>query len=235
MQLEVTKQKAFASIDWIKQGWKIFTLKPAIFLGMSAIIICSMLVTVVFPQANIIVLLVMPFLSAGFYQITSKVENDEPAEVADIFQYFGKIKEHLIFVKIALFGIVMSIPVAEITAGWQELFAAQQVPDTASILLVVTLIMLNALLTVFAVPYGWVAPNTPLLVILKQSFNAGWVNIIPLTLFGIFTMLFALLSMPILIVGWLIAYSFITISFLQAFLDIFRPVKAEEIKIDDGI
>lgn len=225
MQLEVTRAKAFAGFTWVKQAWKIFTLKPAVFMAMSAIIIVISILPAFIPYANFVVLFLMPFISLGFYQVTSNVEHNEPTDVPDIFQYLGQIPKYAVLLRIAAVTLILSIPITMVASDMQLLFAEQKLPSFSDVLLLAILFFVNAMITAFAAPTAWVAPETPLSIILKNSFKACWINAMPLTVFGLIVLLIVMVSMPLIIFGWLIAYAITTVAFLQAFLDIYQPVK----------
>ena len=224
MELEVTRAKVFSGVTWIKQGWKIFTLKPSVFMALSAIVVVISILPGLIPFANFIVLFLMPFISLGYYQTITNVEHGEKAEVPDVFQYLGKIPQYGVLLRVAAVSLLLSIPVTYIMTDMQAVILQEQIPPFHNILTLAVLMFLNAMLTVFAAPTAWVAPKTPLSVILKNSFKACWINAMPLTVYGLLVFIIATISMPFILIGWLIAYSLITISFLQAFLDIYQPV-----------
>ncbi|MFT6529863.1 MAG: putative membrane protein [Psychrosphaera sp.] len=223
MQLVVTKSNTLNALSWIKQGWRLFTLQPGPFMAMSAIIICVSLLANLNAILGIVVVFMMPFLSAGYYQCASRAEQGEKITPADIFYYLSHIRSHRVFIRLAFVSIVLSIPMTQVAVGVQESLLAGEMFDFASVILLLALLWLNFMLLAFALPAAWIAPETDIMTLVKQSFKACWINVMPLTLYGLIIFVLALISMPVILVGWLIMYSVSVLSFYQMFLSIYQP------------
>jgi uncharacterized membrane protein len=223
MQLVVTKSNTLNALSWIKQGWRLFTLQPGPFMAMSAIIICVSLLANLNAILGIVVVFMMPFLSAGYYQCASRAEQGEKITPADIFYYLSHIRSHRVFIRLAFVSIVLSIPMTQVAVGVQESLLAGEMFDFASVILLLALLWLNFMLLAFALPAAWIAPETDVMTLVKQSFKACWINVMPLTLYGLIIFVLALISMPVILVGWLIMYSVSVLSFYQMFLSIYQP------------
>ena len=99
----------------------------------------------------------------------------------------------------------------------------------------VVILAFNFMAFAFAIPAAWVSPESPALELIKQSFQACWINVLPLTVYGLMIMTISLISFPIVLIGWLIAYSVGVMSFYQMFVTIYQPVAeqpAPESKIE---
>ncbi|MBU2916681.1 hypothetical protein KO505_01740 [Psychrosphaera sp. F3M07] len=223
MQLVVTKSNTLNALSWIKQGWRLFTLQPGPFMAMSAIIICVSLLANLNAILGIVVVFMMPFLSAGYYQCASRAEQGEKITPADIFYYLSHIRSHRVFIRLAFVSIVLSIPMTQVAVGVQESLLAGEMFDFGSVILLLALLWLNFMLLAFALPAAWIAPETDVMTLVKQSFKACWINVMPLTLYGLIIFVLALISMPVILVGWLIMYSVSVLSFYQMFLSIYQP------------
>lgn len=223
MQLVVTKSNTLNALSWIKQGWRLFTLQPGPFMAMSAIIICVSLLANLNAILGIVVVFMMPFLSAGYYQCASRAEQGEKITPADILYYLSHIRSHRVFIRLAFVSIVLSIPMTQVAVGVQESLLAGEMFDFASVILLLALLWLNFMLLAFALPAAWIAPETDVMTLVKQSFKACWINVMPLTLYGLIIFVLALISMPVILVGWLIMYSVSVLSFYQMFLSIYQP------------
>jgi hypothetical protein len=227
MKLVVTKTKTLNAFTWIKQGWSLFTLQPGPFMAMSAIIIAISLLGNMNAIFGVVVIFMMPFLSAGFYQCASRAEKGESITAADIFAYFSQIQTHRVFIHLAFVSIVLSIPMTQVAvsvaADVQAMIEGVGTIDFNNASLLVVLMWLNFMLLAFALPAAWISPETDVLTLLKQSFKACWINVLPLTIYGFMIMALILISMPIILVGWLVMYSVSVLSFYQMFLSIYQP------------
>lgn len=234
MQLVVTKANTLQATQWIKNAWRLFTLKPSLFLAMTGIILVFSFVSAVAPLASILVMFLMPFLNAGYYQVASQVEQEQHAEATDIFVYFKQIPKYKVFLRLALVSVLLSLPMTSVLMAILE-SAQQGIPaEPTQIVALAVLMALNFMLLAFAVPAAWIAPDTPVMKLLSQSFSACWYNALPLTLYGLLLALLTIISAPIIIIGWLAMMCVSTLSFYQAFLDIYRPVQTEVTIVDES-
>lgn len=225
MQLEVHKRPTLSALTWVKRGWRIFTLNPSVFMGMAGVLMVVSLLSGLIPYFNFVALLIIPFLTAGFYQVSSQIEQDQKASVSDIFEYFSKLKEYRIFFRVAAVSVLLSIPVTAVATGMMGQLAEQQVPEFSQVLILSVLLLINFMATAFLIQSAWVAPESSIVDLVKLSFQACWLNGMPLTIYGLISLFIMLIAMPILLVGWVIAYAALMLMFLQAFLDIYRPVQ----------
>ena len=111
MQLVVTKSNTLNAFSWIKQGWRLFTLQPGPFMSMSAILMGLLYLTSLIPPIGIVVAFLMPFLSAGFYAAASRAEQGEKLSAMDIFSLLSQLGKYRIFIRLALLGIIFSMPI----------------------------------------------------------------------------------------------------------------------------
>jgi ABC-type multidrug transport system fused ATPase/permease subunit len=234
MQLVVTKSNTLNALSWIKQGWRLFTLQPGPFMAMSAIIIAFTFLANINAIFGVIVVFMMPFLSAGFYQCASRADQGESITASDIFYYFSHLATHRVFIRLAFISIVLSIPSSQLALNIQEALLAGEMFDVTSAILLVVLLWLNFMLLGFTIPAAWIAPETSVLILIKQSFHACWVNAIPLSLYGLVLFVLALISSPIILVGWLIMYAVSTLSFYQMFLSIYQPVQTVGTEVSEA-
>lgn len=231
MQLIVTKANTLAAFSWLKQGWRLFTLQPGPFMAMSAIVFGVMIFPVLLgnnPIAAVISAFMLPYLSAGYYQAAANAEKGEVISPSDVFGYFSQFGKYIVFIRIALLSILFSIPTSHIASNIQELAMAQEVVPQSDLLLLVGLLLINTVVFLFVIPAAWIAPQTPLLTLIKQSVKACIGNAFPVIIFGILIGVIGVVSMPIVIVGWLIAYSVSVLAFYQMFLGVYRPKPADE-------
>lgn len=235
MQLEVQKKPTLSAFSWIKSGWRVFTLNPSIFMGMSGLLACVALLAVMIPYFNFVALIVMPFLASGFYQVASDIEQEKPVSVSDIFQYFSRLEEYRIFFRVAAVNVLLSLPSVLLSQHISGMIEQQIVPDMSLMMLFVTSMLIQFMFMAFVVQAAWVAPQSSIFDLLKLSFKACWINGLPLLVYGLASTIITLISLPIILIGWLIAYSVLTLMFLHAFLDIFQPVRSTDEQLTSEI
>lgn len=224
MQLAVYRVNSFRAFNWIKNGWRLFTKQPGPFMAMAGIVFAVQVLSSLVPLLSYVAVFLLPFLVIGFYQVASKVEQDEAVSATNLFQYLSRIGEYKVLFRIAIVSILLSIP-ASLAAGQMAENMVQGVPPTMEQMIIFVLFMgLNFMVTAFSIPAAWVSPQTPIKTLVLQSLQACWQNAVPLTVYGIVIMAIWVVSAPILVVGWLIAMALSNLSFYLAFLDIFHPV-----------
>ncbi len=224
MQLVVTKSNTLNAFSWIKQGWRLFTLQPSVFMGMSGIIIAATLLANAIPVLGIIVVLLSPFLAAGFYRAASLAEQGESLVVTDIFALLSELGKYRILIRLAAISVLLSIPTTLLAEDILVSIEQGGQPQFESLLLFVALLAFNFMAFAFAIPAAWVSPESTALQLIKQSFQACWINVVPLTVYGIMIMVLAVISAPIILIGWLIMYAVSVLSFYQMFMTIYQPV-----------
>jgi len=234
MQLVVTKANSLQAFQWVKSGWRLFTQQPAPFMAMSGIILAISLVANFVPLLSFFIVFLMPFLTAGYYQCASNVEQGEKIQAADLFMYLSKISEYSVFMRIAVVSILLSLPASSAAGAIMEGMQQGQQPEFYLMVTFVGFMALNFMLTSFAIPAAWVSPKTPVAQLIKQSFIACWVNVLPLTIYGLLMMLVFFISMPVILIGWLVAMAIGSLSFYQMFLDFYQPEKVDSIDTEQS-
>ena len=224
MQLVVTKSNTLNAFSWIKQGWRLFTLQPSVFMGMSGIVIAATLLANIIPVLGVFVVLISPFLAAGYYRAASIAEKGERLTVTDIFALLSQLSKYRVLIRLAAMSLLCSIPTTLIAEGIAANIEQEIQPDFAHLMAFVALIAVNFMAFAFAIPAAWVSPESTALQLIKQSFQACWINVIPLTVYGLLIMILSVISFPIVLIGWLIMYSVSVLSFYQMFMTIYQPV-----------
>lgn len=233
MQLVVVKSNTLTAFSWIKQGWRLFTLQPGPFMAMSAFVLALTLIAQMQPVLSIVFMFAAPFLSAGFYQAASRADSGEALQATDIFALFGQFGRYRVFIRLAGLSILFSIPMSLMATDVIMEMEQGVAPQMSTLLAIMSLMAINFMLFAFAVPAAWVAPETPVMTLVKQSFEACWRNAIPLSLYGVLIAVLVMISLPIILVGWLIMYAVSTLAFYQMFLSVYRPIESDEAGIQD--
>lgn len=248
MQLVVTQAKTLQAFNWIKNGWRLFTLQPGPFMAMSGLLIILNLVSSVLPPLNFIFAAAVPFLTIGIYRAASEVEQGNSVGGMSLFYYLSKIKEFAVLLRIAAVMIALSIPATVVFMDAMEKLSQQQAPEFSTIAFGVLCWGLALMASAFAIPAAWVSPKQSLKALITQSFQACGRNIKSLTLYAallflitlaggvVLGIVWALVSQvdgtgalasivlaPMLLVGTLMFNAFNMLSFYQAFLDIYQP------------
>jgi uncharacterized membrane protein len=234
MQLVVTKSNTLNAFSWIKQGWRLFTLQPGAFMGMSAIILFATLLANMIPVLGIFLVFLAPFLSAGFYRAASIAEQGERLTVTDVFALLSEIGKYRVLIRLAGISLLLSIPMTMVADEIRVALEAGGVVTPQTLLFLIGLIAINFMLLAFAIPAAWVSPETPALELIKQSFQACWINIFPLALYGLIIAAISIITFPIVLVGWLIAYAIGVLSFYQMFMTIYQPRQQPEVVVEDA-
>lgn len=233
MQLVVTKSNTLNAFSWIKQGWRLFTLQPSVFMGMAAVVLGATLLANMIPVLGIIVVFLSPFLAAGFYRAASKAEQDDALSVTDIFALLSEVGKYRVLIRLAAFSLLFSIPTTLLADEIMVSMEQGVQPEFSAMLSFVILLAVNFMAFAFAIPAAWVSPESSALQLIKQSFQACWINVVPLTIYGILMMVLTLVSAPIILIGWLIAYAVGVLSFYQMFMSIYQPINAQPTQVVD--
>lgn len=233
MQLVVTKSNTLNAFSWIKQGWRLFTLQPGAFMGMSAIILFATLLANMIPVLGIFLVFLAPFLSAGFYRAASIAEQGEKLTVTDVFALLSEIGKYRVLIRLAGISLLLSIPMTMVADEIRVALEAGGAVAPQTLLFLIGLIAINFMLLAFAIPAAWVSPETPALELIKQSFHACWINIFPLAIYGLLIATISIITFPIVIVGWLIAYAIGVLSFYQMFMTIYQPRQQQQVVVEE--
>ncbi|MDO6721218.1 hypothetical protein Q4575_17535 [Psychrosphaera sp. 1_MG-2023] len=228
MQLAVSRVNSLRAFSWIKSGWRLFTQQPAPFMAIAGILMAIQLLASLVPLASYVAVFLLPFLTIGLYQVASKVEQGEQVSVNDLFHYLSRIREYRVLFRISLVSILLSIPASMAGSNMAEAMIGGLPPALDQLVIFVLFMGLNFMATAFSIPAAWVNPNSSVKVLIYQSFQAGWQNVVPMTIYGIVIMAIWMVSMPVILIGWLIALSLSNLSFYHAFLDIYQPVNNAE-------
>lgn len=223
MQLVVSRVNSLRAFSWIKSGWRLFTQQPAPFMAMAGILMAIQLIASLVPLASYVAVFLLPFLTIGLYQVASKVEQDEKVSVNELFHYLSRVREYRVLFRISLVSILLSIPASMAGSNMAEAMLEGRPPALDQLVIFVLFMGLNFMATAFSIPAAWVNPNSSVKVLIYQSFQAGWQNVVPMTIYGVVILAIWMISMPVILIGWLIALSLSNLSFYHAFLDIYQP------------
>lgn len=201
---------AGSCFDWLRQGWAMFLVNPGIWIGASILLLVIVMAISIVPLfGQIAAHLLVPLFGAGMVQICRRLAgNDGEPEISDLFAGFkhnaGQLVMVGVFFAISIFAIaflafllvsggVLGGVVTGRVAGFGIAMGGMLLAGLLVILLSIPVIMA----TWFA-PFLVFIHDMPPLEAMKASFAAGYKNLLPMIIFGIFlvvALFFALLPL----------------------------------------
>ena len=234
--MEARKVPAANGWLWLKQGYWLFKKSPVLWvvltaIGVTGILALSMIPLVGDPLAT----LIFPVLMAGYMLGCRALEHDEELELAHLFAGFQQCTQQLVTLgglnlifQFLIFGIMMITGGAALVS---ILMSGTQVEDPTvlmqavagagvAVLLGVTLFFTLLMAMQFApmlVLFDKVSPFSAL----KISLRAFLRNALPLTVYGLMLLPFAIVASLPMMLGWLILMPVLITSMYAAYRDLF--------------
>jgi len=239
--MEARKVNAINGWLWIKQGYGLFRKSPLLWISLTAIGIIGMLGIAVIPVVgDPLTTLLFPILLAGYMLGCHALAEGEELELPHLFAGFQHRAQQLVTLGgINLVAQLLILGVMKMTGGAalvDILMSGTQVEDPAvlvqamegagmALLLGMTLFSLLMMAMQFApmlVIFGKMLPVPAM----KMSLQAFLRNIIPLTVYGVMLLPFALLASLPMMLGWLVLMPIIITSLYVTYRDLF-PMQQE--------
>lgn len=211
-------------IEWWKEGWRIFTASPLVWILIVVAWIVGMVVVGFVPLlGNLVQTLLWPVLAAGVTLGCHAMAGGKPLEFAHLFAGFQSPRLRNLFV-LGLIALAFSIAITLVvllammlsfgTAGLAALMSGDSMAAMTTalgagmvmLLLVPVILVVIALFTMawwFAVPLVTLN-GAPPVEALKASFSASWANIGALALFGLVFIVLAIVASIPMGLGWLV-------------------------------
>ena len=221
---------------WIKQGYWLFKKSPVLWVVLTAIGVAGVIGLAMIPVVGEpLATLLFPVLMAGLMAGCRALEMDEELELAHLFHGFKHSTQQLVTLgginlvcQLLIFGVMMMAGGSELVAilksGTQieDQAVLTQAITSAGISLPLGMAMFFVLLMAmqFApmlVLFDKVAP----LAALKISLQAFLRNALPLTVYGLLLLPFAVLASMPMMLGWLILMPVLFTSVYAAYRDFF--------------
>lgn len=233
-------------IDWIKEGWRLFTLNPGLWIAAMLILVAISIVCSFIPFiGSIAEILLGPLFAAGIYSFAHGLASGEGADINRIFDGFREKTGPLIITGLIYFGLFLVV--AFITGifaftflGSTGVFShlggdpAQQasafMQSDAIMGLLLTLLVFMALMIPVAAAY-WFAPPLVLLAglepweAMKASFSACLRNWLPFLIYGLLGTVIAFIAIIPFGLGLFVAVPLMMASMYASFQDIFGQGK----------
>ena len=234
--MEARKVPAANGWLWIKQGYWLFKKSPVLWVVLTAIGVAGLIGLAMIPVVgDPLATLLFPVLMAGFMAGCRALEMDEELELAHLFHGFKHNTQQLVTLgginlvcQLLIFGVMMMTGGSALVA---ILMSGAQVEDPAvltqaiagagiSLLLGMTLFFVLLMAMQFApmlVLFDKVAPWPAL----KISLQAFLRNALPLTVYGLLLLPFAVFASMPMMLGWLILMPVLITSVYAAYRDFF--------------
>ncbi len=226
---------------WIRQGLYLFKKSPILwvvltFMGITSLIAISSIPTVGDPLAT----LLFPVLFGGLLLGCRALEDDEELELPHLFAGFRNRTQQLVALgglnllgQLAIFGVMMATGGSELV---NILMSGTPVEDPAvfahaiagaglSITIGLILFTLLLMATQYA-PMLVLFDNVAPIAALKLSIRACVNNLVPLSVYGIMMLLFALVASLPMMLGWLLLLPLMITSIYASYRGIFPKEEA---------
>ena len=217
---------------WIKGGFELFRLNPAIWITLFLIYVLIAMVLTIIPVVGPIVLnLLAPVFMAGFMLGCQALQSGEELEINHLFAGFKQNTSQLITVGgIYLTGIIIVAGVMFIIGGSALLISSSKPatsidPAAAESILVGVLIGIGLLIPLIMA--YWFAPvlvlfhGTSAVDAMKLSFSACLKNIGAFTVYGLISMVLMVIAAIPIGLGLLVMIPTMTASLYISYRDIF--------------
>lgn len=221
---------------WIKQGWALFSQSGVLWSVLGVVGVGSMMALSLMPVVGEpLATLLFPVLLAGYMQGCRALERGEELELAHLFSGFSHHSQALITLggvnlvgQLLIFGVMMVTGGATLASIFM---GSTQVDDPAIFAQAVAgagfALALGAVLFILLLMAGQYAPmlvifgNVKPIEALKRSLRACLDNIIPMSVYGLLMLPFALLATLPAMLGWLVLLPVMMTSMYAAYHDIF--------------
>ena len=253
--MEARKVNAINGWMWIKQGYWLFRKTPLLWISLTAIGVIGMLGIATIPVVgDPLATLLFPILLAGYMLGCHALAQGEELELAHLFAGFQQRAQQLVTLGgINLVSQLLILGVMKLTGGAalvDILMSGQQMDDTttlvqaiegAGIALLLGITLFSVLIMAMQLaPTLVIVGKMPHVPAMKASLRAFLRNMIPLTVYGVMLVPFALLASLPMLLGWLVLLPIVITSMYAIYRDLFpmqpessAPTEGEAVTHDD--
>lgn len=248
--MEAVKVPAIHGWLWLKQGYVLFRKSPLLWMVLVAIGVVGLFGIATIPViGDPLSTLLFPVLLAGYMFGCRALEQDEELELAHLFAGFQKNAQQLITLgginlvgQLLIFGVMMLTGGAAVVS---IIMSGKPVEDPTVVMQAFAgagfSLMIGALLfslLVMAMQFA------PMLVIfekmapvpaMKASLQAFMRNFLPLTVYGLMLLPFAIVATLPMMLGWLLLLPVIVTSMYATYSDLFPPGKEQSAAASDAV
>ena len=246
--MEARKVNALNGWLWIKQGFGLFRKNPLLWMALAAIGVIGLLGIAIIPVVgDPLATLLFPMLLAGFMFGCHALAQGEELELAHLFAGFPQHAQQLVTLGgVNLVGQLLILGVMMLTggAGLVSILMSSKPPDDPAILmqaaagagfallLGMTLFTILLMAMQFA-PMLVIFGKMPPIPALKASLHAFLRNVIPLSVYALALLPFAVLATLPMMLGWLALLPVVIASMYAMYCDLF-PMQPEAPAADRG-
>ena len=225
---------------WFADAFGLFKLNAGMWIGMFIVYMIIMMVGSMIPFANMLMGFIAPVFTAGFMVACYKADTQGSAQFSDMFagfkQQFGTLIRlgllYILFslVILAILGVIIYVMAgADILAAFGSMASNTSTPeDIQTVMPMLLIVILIGML--FWTPLIMAIWFAPALIILNEqgpwnamvlSVKGSLKNILPFLLYGMLFMVFGILAMIPIGLGWLVLGPMIYISIYTAYKKIY--------------
>ncbi|HZX29724.1 MAG TPA: BPSS1780 family membrane protein [Rhodocyclaceae bacterium] len=215
-------------IGWIGKGWDMFREAPGTWIGLSLTFLLITIVIGMIPLVNFFFNLILPVFIGGLMMGCKAQEEGEELRVGHLFAAFSSHAGKLILVGLVyLVGIIALIIVMAVVGGGIGFGAAMMGSGKPPILAMLLIGLLAFALMVPLAMAVWYAPalvvfhEVPPVQAMKSSFFACLKNFLPFLVYGLVTMVLAILACLPIFLGWLVLFPVLQASIYASYKDMF--------------
>lgn len=231
LQLMIRRAKASQGLEWIRVSFRLLLAQPA--LGALALVLMMVPFANLIPFAGILVVLVMPFLQAGFYQAIVHAQQQQPVKLATLFAPFERKELRVAFLRLSGAKIVVLLPALLCFEPVISAVAEARTPEPLLVFAAVMCMALYSMLFAYSEAIIYFLGETRLLPVMLASLNACWRNVPSLLVFGMLATLLAMTIPFTMGISFFMIGPLLAIAFFQSFRDFF-VLTPERVKPEEG-
>ncbi len=226
-----------AGWDWIKEGFKYFTMSPVLWVGTILLLGVIFIVISLIPIVSIISGVTGAVFGGSFMLICYKQYRGETFGIGDLFSgfknHFGRLMAvgALYFLGMLIITALIAGTVFAIVGGLNGMVTMERnVVSVVSVVsfLVSTLLLISLAMTFLFAPALVVLHDVPAIQAMKLSFKGCLRNIWPFTLYALICMGLGILAVLPMMLGLLILFPVISAAIFAAYRQIYTNSEAPE-------
>lgn len=214
--MQIRSVEASKGLTWFEEGWRLFVLKPWMWIVLAFTWMIISVVLLVFPVIGRLVdALIFPTLYSGFLYGAREVDSGRDLKIVYLFQALvdPATRVPVFVLGILPLGFLIVVNFVALAFGFSVLAFAVLAP----------LSILMSLALVYACPLVIFHGVEPVAAI-KSSFNACLKNIIPVLIFGIVNFVLSLVAGITFGLGFLVLLPVTSCALYRSFQSVYRDV-----------
>lgn len=205
-----------AALSWLSKAWELFRQAPSTMIAMVAFMTVLGLVAQFHPVLGVLLVLVNPFLTAGFYKSIVLLQQQKEVNFQLMFSVFSEARYRRTFIRLAGANLLANIPLILLMDQLMEQTQAKAVEPLTALFFVAAL-SLVFMLFAYAVAIAYFLNEQRLQAILTASLTACWRNVGALTLFGMMAVALGLLGIVTFGFAFIVIVPVLQIAFFLSF------------------